>query len=553
MSLQALLKSKGVAAAPPTSAPTSTKELQDLFHFQPQTTAIVMPASLHHHKFKEAPSRPILIERAAKGAVAQVHTVRMKAGNAYTLARPVLKQSSTVSYHAAPIFYGTDRLALRSEADAPPAFGEVQVQALPVVKVNMYKERLYFNAAPLTSFTTPTPDADADADGVSRAVKVFAAHTSFLFKTDKHVKLLSAEATRRLSAPPGPIEAVGGGSQPSLVSAKASTQLSKPMSRVAVLIHADKMAGGHPEAPVVGVRFHDAKSTTMRTALTLTHNGGAVDVSLWATDVHAAYGEGDHAVRAVQLQATPAIFYLKGVTGRDGDNQWEVEQVTPLYAHRADVQAHTVLQSDVLCSRILEALKADVAVDGKNKAGAASELAQRIEYVRTVGALPLQLLVDGFVQDKMTVGLCAEVLQSAGMTVDAALLETLVVYDAECTTAAPRIPEEPSCLTDLFKALFETVEGRTVCALATFAVPSARQVGEAADSDDELGEVVDDDDELGEVVDDDDDEEVLDDDDSSTAEAKVSPGKRRRVHNETPPEEEDDAPLPEPSKRKASA
>ena len=152
MSLQALLKSKGVAAAPPTSVTTSTKELQDLFHFQPQTTAIVMPASLHHHKFKEAPSRPILIERAAKGAVAQVHTVRMKTGNAYTLARPVLKQSSTVSYHAAPIFYGTDRLALRSEADAPPAFGEVQVQALPVVKVNTYKERLYFNAAPLPSF-----------------------------------------------------------------------------------------------------------------------------------------------------------------------------------------------------------------------------------------------------------------------------------------------------------------------------------------------------------------------------------------------------------------
>ena len=550
MSLQALLKSKGVAAAPPTSVTTSTKELQDLFHFQPQTTAIVMPASLHHHKFKEAPSRPILIERAAKGAVAQVHTVRMKTGNAYTLARPVLKQSSTVSYHAAPIFYGTDRLALRSEADAPPAFGEVQVQALPVVKVNTYKERLYFNAAPLTSFTTPAPDAGAD--GVSRAVKVFAAHTSFLFKTDKHVKLLSAEATRRLSAPPGPVEAVGGGSQPSLVSAKASTQLSKPMSRVAVLIHADKMADGHPEAPVVGVRFHDAKSTTMRTALTLTHNGGAVDVSLWATDLHAAYGEGDHAVRAVQLQATPAIFYLKGATGRDGDNQWEVEQVTPLYAHRADVQAHTVLQSDVLCNRILEALKADVAVDGKNKEGTASELAQRIEYVRTVGALPLQLLVDGFVQDKMAVGLCAEVLQSAGMTVDAALLETLVAYDAECTTVAPRIPEEPPCLTDLFKALFETAEGRTVCALATFAVPSARPVGGAADSDDELGEVVASDDDGDD--DDDDDDEVLasdgdDDDDSSTAEAKVSPGKRRRV--ETLPEEEDDAPLPEPSKRKA--
>ena len=542
-----MLKSKGVAAAPPTSAPTSTKELQDLFHFQPQTTAIVMPASLHHHKFKEAPSRPILIERAAKGAVAQVHTVRMKAGNAYTLARPVLKQSSTVSYHAAPIFYGTDRLALRSEADAPPAFGEVQVQALPVVKVNTYKERLYFNAAPLTSFTAPAPNADAGVDGVSRAVKVFAAHTSFLFKTDKHVKLLSTEATRRLSAPSGPVEAVGGGLQPSLVSAKASTQLSKPMSRVAVLIHADKMADGHPEAPVVGVRFHDAKSTTMRTALTLTHNGGAVDVSLWATDLHAAYGEGDHAVRAVQLQATPAVFYLKGATGRDGD-QWEVEQVTPLYAHRADVQAHTVLQSDVLCNRILEALKADVAVDGKNKEGTASELAQRIEYVRTVGALPLQLLVDGFVQDKMAVGLCAEVLQSAGMTVDAALLETLVAYDAECTTVAPRIPEEPPCLTDLFKALFETAEGRTVCALATFAVPSARPVGGAADSDDELGEVLDDDGD-DEVLDDDDDDEVLDDDDSSTAEAKVSPGKRRRV--ETLPEEEDDAPLPEPSKRKA--
>ena len=219
----------------------------------------------------------------------------------------------------------------------------------------------------------------------------------------------------------------------------------------------------------------------MRTALTLTHNGGAVPVSMWATDVHAAYGEGDHTVRAVQLQATPAIFYLKGATGRDGD-QWEVEQVTPLYAHRADVQAHTVLQSDVLCNRILEALKADVAADdGKNKEGTASELAQRIEYVRTVGALPLQLLVDGFVQDKMAVGLCAEVLQSAGMTVDAALLETLVAYDAECTSVAPRIPEEPPCLTDLFKALFETAEGRTVCALATFAVPSARRDDEAAD------------------------------------------------------------------------
>ena len=120
------------------------------------------------------------------------------------------------------------------------------MQALPVVKVNTYKERLYFNAAPLTSFTAPAPDGAA---GVSRAIKVFAAHTGFLFKTDKHVKLLSAEANRRLSAPPGPIEAVGGGSQPSLVSAKASTQLSKPMSRVAVLIHADKMADGHPEAP----------------------------------------------------------------------------------------------------------------------------------------------------------------------------------------------------------------------------------------------------------------------------------------------------------------
>ena len=152
----------------------------------------------------------------------------------------------------------------------------------------------------------------------------------------------------------------------------------------------------------------------------------------------------------------------------------------------------------------------------------------------------------------MAVGLCAEVLQSAGMTVDAALLETLVAYDAECTTVAPRIPEEPSCLTDLFKALFETAEGRTVCALATFAVPSARPVGGAADSDDELGEVVASDDDGDD--DDDDDDEVLasdgdDDDDSSTAEAKVSPGKRRRV--ETLPEEEDDAPLPEPSKRKA--
>ena len=48
--------------------------------------------------------------------------------------------------------------------------------------------------------------------------------------------------------------------------------------------------------------------------------------------------------------------------------------------------------------------------------------------------------------------------------------------------------------------------------------------------------------------------EVLDDGDSSTAEvAKVSPGKRRRVHNETLPEEEDDAPLPKPSKRVAQA
>ena len=549
MSLQALLKSKGVAAAPPTSAPTSTKELQDLFHFQPQTTAIVMPASLHHHKFKEAPSRPILIERAAKGAVAQVHTVRMKTGNAYTLARPVLKQSSTVSYHAAPIFYGTDRLALRSDADAPPAFGEVQVQALPVVKVNTNKERLYFNAAPLTSFTAPADLPDETA-GVSRAIKVFAAHTGFLFKTDKHVKLLSVEANRRLSAPSGPIEAVGGGSQPLLVSTKASTQLSKPMSRVAVLIHADKMANGPSEAPVVGVRFDDAKSTTMRTALTLTHNGAAVPVSMWATDVHAAYGESDHTVRALQLQATPAIFYLKGTTGRDGD-QWEVEQVTPLYKHRVDVQALTVLQSDVLCNRILEALKADIAADdGKNKEGTASELAQRIEYVRTVGALPLQMLANGFVQDKMAVGLCAEVLQSAKMTVDEAFLEALVAYDAECTSAAPRIPEEPADVADLFKALFETAEGRTVCALATFALPSARQDDEAADDDDELGEVLASDDDEG-----DDDDEVLDDDDddaSSTADAKASPpGKRAAVEEEE--DEEEAKPKPKRSKHKAKA
>ena len=93
MSLQALLKSKGVVAAPPTSATTSTKELQDLFRFQPQTTAIVMPASLHHHKFTEPPSRPILIERAAKGAVPQIHTVKMSKGSFYTIARPVLKLS----------------------------------------------------------------------------------------------------------------------------------------------------------------------------------------------------------------------------------------------------------------------------------------------------------------------------------------------------------------------------------------------------------------------------------------------------------------------------
>ena len=78
-----------------------------------------MPASLHHHKFNEPASRPILIERAAKGAVAQIHTVRMKTGNAYTIARPVLKQPSALSFYAAPVFYGTDRLALRSEGDAP--------------------------------------------------------------------------------------------------------------------------------------------------------------------------------------------------------------------------------------------------------------------------------------------------------------------------------------------------------------------------------------------------------------------------------------------------
>ena len=60
------------------------------------------------------------------------------------------------------------------------------------------------------------------------------------------------------------------------------------------------MVGAPPEAPVVGVRFDDATSTTMRTGLTLTHKGAVVPVSMWATDFHAAYGEGDPAVRALQ-------------------------------------------------------------------------------------------------------------------------------------------------------------------------------------------------------------------------------------------------------------
>ena len=540
MSLQALLKSKGVVAGTTPTTTTTTTELQDLFQTQPKTTAIAMPASLHHHKFNEPASRPVLIERAAKGAVAQIHTVKTSTGNAYTIARPVLKQTSALSFYAAPVFYGTDRLALRSEGDAPPAFAEVQVQALPIVKVNPYKGRLYFNAAPLPSFTPAAAASPDEAAGVSRAMQLLAVHTGLLFKFGKRVKLLSTEA-RHLGAPPGPVETMGGGVQDTLVSAKVSTQVSQSMSRVAVLIHADKMVGAPPEAPVVGVRFDDATSTTMRTGLTLTHKGAAVPVSMWATDFHAAYGEGDPAVRALQLQATPAVFYLKGTTGRDGD-QWEVEQVTPLYAHRADVQAHTMLQSDVLCNRILEALKVDLAADdGKNKEGTASELAARIEYVRTVGALPLQMLANGFVQDKMAVGLCAEVLKGAAMPVNQELLEALVAYDAECTRAAPRIPEEPADVADLFKALFETAEGRTVCALATFALPSAREDHGTVDASDDDEVVVSDDDE----DEDDDEEEVVDevvdedkadsDDgggDSSTADAKESPPGKRVAQEE---------------------
>ena len=92
MSLQALLKSKGVVAGTTTTTTTNTKELQDLFQTQPKTTAIAMPASLHHHKFNEPASRPILIERAAKGAVAHVESADIVPAD-FTSCRAELEKS----------------------------------------------------------------------------------------------------------------------------------------------------------------------------------------------------------------------------------------------------------------------------------------------------------------------------------------------------------------------------------------------------------------------------------------------------------------------------
>lgn len=554
MSLQALLKSKGVASTQPTAAVGST-DVQQFFQFQPELTAVVMPPSLHNHRYKESPSRPVLITSVGKALAPQIHTVKMSAGHAYTIAYPLLKKPSSVSHHAAPIFYGFDRLSLRSEAEAPPAYQQVHSTTLPCVKANTSNDRLYFNPMPITSFTSaPLQHEGAEAEAEAQAIKAFAAQTSFLFKSEKLCKLLSTEAARRLQAPTGPVERVSGGTQSKLVPSPVSTQLSKPLSRVAVLINADKMTTATAEAPLVGVRFRDSSSSTMRTALTLTHKGATVEVSMWATDFHAAYGESDHRVHSVQLEATPAIFYLKGAEGRTGF-QWEVEQVTPLHAHRLDVQASTVLQSDVLCARILEGVKNEgPAEEAKNKEGKASELAQRIEFVRSVGALPLQMLADGFVQDYMAVGLCTELLKSAGMVVDSALTEALTEYDVKCTNASPSIPEEPQLITDFFKALFESEDRRNLCVLATFAVPApGKTEGAEDDSDDELGDVLSDNDSAGDAEEESEDDEFgkpLSGDEGDGDSATADTCGKRGGSNHVVVVEEEDEPAPKRSRGK---
>ena len=242
-----------------------------------------------------------------------------------------------------------------------------------------------------------------------------------------------------------------------LVEGQSDTQSSDPFSRYALPIG---VKGG---VKIEKVGVVTLKSGAVKFNIILMYKNQTFDIQAWESTIGSAYGEGGSRVQTKRMKESPGVWYIDARPG-EKETEYVLVATTPFYNVVKDATMRivsTAVRSKLIA--ILGRVMTHPAPTGeKAEKAKAAELRRRVEFIKTVGPLPLQMVQHVFETEGMEVALDVQTLfakLAAQEPKKDDLIAMLREHDAACAAVemdefgyvAP--PEMPERLVRIFETL----------------------------------------------------------------------------------------------------
>ena len=432
---------------------------------QPSVLTMTMPLALSSFRFEEKETRMLLVH----GIVAPTSPGLLATGaqDSQVYAYPALKlEGDKVVSSAAPVYYGYDRIPFEGRAFQR----KLTLKTVPALNVKTKDGK------------TTAYNADVERKNVADWGEKGPVPTQV--GTDKlPLALLQPQADVFFQVTPASLES--GLARPeeahalralpkynlALVEQQADTQPSIPFSRYALPIG---VKGGVKIEEVVTTNL---PSGAVKFAITLAYKGHTESVAAWEATIASAFGEGGSRVQTKRMKEGGGVWYIDARPGGYG-GEYALAAVTPFY--NVDKGTSLRLTSTAVQSKltaILGGVQSPPPASDKAKAAMAAELARRLEFVKTVGPLPLHMVKSVFSSERMEVAL--DVRTMFGKLAAQEPVEDMVAllreYDGACAAAEAdefgytSLPEMPERLARIFETLERDANGPAFTNLIAFA------------------------------------------------------------------------------------
>lgn len=432
----------------------------------PRVTMRGMPLALSGFNYAESRSFMMLVTGLANGSSPSLLATGPDERDVYAFPALKLAEENQVVAHTTPVYYGFDKMA---ETRADVALRNFSMRTVPALKVGVkMKDGARQRTAYLADIQQKTAAIQWDEGGGGSPAQVGLDRiplAALQTQADALLRDTSAPALKgalaRGLAPPADARALAAAEGYSLDMTQmgGTAAPSRAFSRYVLPIN---MPGG---AQLVKL---EASGTKLN--MELEYKGETVKLSAWRSTIAAAYGRATPALQDNRMKV-PALFYVHSVPGATGVEH-DVVAVTPFYSSDKPKESiiapdnHVRLASNAVRGR-LQAILAHAGSDPEDKSKPptgkvlTAEDARRVEFAKTVGPLPLQLMPPTGLDRGLEVGLVWKLLFKKAMPGQPAeeLVAQLCEYDAACVAAETgemgyaTLPEVPERLALLFDAL----------------------------------------------------------------------------------------------------